>query len=243
MSLIRSQLTFTILSTILLGLPTQMRHQFAELGQEFANALSAKDSLHQDPLERATFWASLWHDLNEAETTAEVIPAVETAHALAKKDFVSLQKHKPAPTGVKREPVAGDASTVAVVAQEVGDESHRDDEDMGVDIGSSEMLISSAAHNRSPGTPSSAGTLDKVAEVMFCKHAAAALCSSMISLQNAGGPENLLFYNAEDASDISVVVQTVTNDMHLPFWGKVCYGTKQAKHHQHKLWLGQLHGA
>ena len=238
MSLIRSQLTFTILSTILLGLPTQMRHQFAELGPEFANALSAKDSLHQDPSERATFWASLWHDLNEAETTAEVIPAVETAHALANEDFVSLQKHQPAPTGVKRELVADDASTVAVVAPVVGD-----DEDMGVDIGSSDMLILSAAHNWSPGTPSSASSLDKVAEVMVCKHAAAALCSSMISLQNAGSEENLLFYNAEDASDISVVVQTVTDDMHLPFWGKVCYGTKQVKHHQHKLWLGQLHGA
>ena len=236
MSLIRSQLTFTILSTILLGLPTQMRHQFAELGQEFANALSAKDSLHQDPSERATFWASLWHDLNEAETTAEVIPAVETAHALANKDFVSLQKHQPAPTGVKRELVADDASKVVV-----GDV--REEEDMGVDIGSSEMLILSAAHNHSPGTTSRAGTLDKVAEVMVCKHAAAALCSSMISLQNAGSEENLLFYNAEDASDISVVVQTVTDNMHLPFWGKVCYGTKQVKHHQHKLWLGQLHGA
>ena len=95
--LIRSQLTFNILATILIGLPTQMRHQFAELGQDFANTLSAKDSLHQDPVERLTSLASLRYDLNAAESTNAVIPAVNTTHALAKRDFVSLQMKKPCP--------------------------------------------------------------------------------------------------------------------------------------------------
>ena len=65
----------------------------------------------------------------------------------------------------------------------------------------------------------------------------------MISLLDAGGIDNCLFYNAEDANELSVVVQDVTDNMHLPFWGKVCNGTKQVKHNSHKLWLGQLHGA
>ena len=51
----RAQLTFHIMSTISMGLPSQMHHVFNELPETFPTELSVKDSLHQDIDERVTF--------------------------------------------------------------------------------------------------------------------------------------------------------------------------------------------